>query len=143
MTEIVDTEMPANATDAQAMAQRLFRFMCWTVALSVIVSAAFAPWRVTAGLLLGGLLSLLNYQWLRTSMSAAFAISATRGVKPKLRVARFILRYLIVAAVVFVTYQLDFVSLTATLIGLCSFVVAALIEAVMQVYFTFIHREET
>jgi hypothetical protein len=35
------------------------------------------------------------------------------------------------------------VSLVATLVGLCSFVAAAMLEAFMQIYFTIAHREET
>ena len=53
--------------DPRAMERRIFRDMCVAVALAVAVSAPLAPWRVTTGLLLGGLLSLLNHHWLRTS----------------------------------------------------------------------------
>ncbi|MGH9908585.1 MAG: hypothetical protein ACRD8U_23750, partial [Pyrinomonadaceae bacterium] len=38
---------------------RIFRTMAAAVALAVIISFPFAPWRVTAGLLTGGLLSLV------------------------------------------------------------------------------------
>jgi hypothetical protein len=125
------------------MAERLFRLMTWTVAVAVAASAMLMPWRVTAGLFIGGALSLLNHHWMRTAISAAFALVANTGAKPKLRIARYIMRYLIVGGAVFAAQWLDIASLTAMLVGLCSFVVAALIEGFMQTYFVITHREET
>jgi hypothetical protein len=128
--------------DPVAMERRLSRTMIWTVALSVIISAPLASWRVTTGLLLGGLLSLFNHHWLRTSLNAVFS-TAQSGKRVKINAARYVLRYFVVAAVVAAAYALNLASLVATLVGLCSFVVAAMIEAFMQIYFTIAHREET
>jgi hypothetical protein len=131
------------STDASAMAERLFRVMIWTVAAAVLASAVLMPWRVTTGLFIGGALSLLNHHWMRTAISAAFALSADTGARPKLKIVRFITRYVIVGVAVAVAHWLDIASLTAMLVGLCSFVVAALLEGFMQTYFVIIHREET
>jgi len=133
----------ATVTDASAMAERLFRVMTVTVVVAVVASAVLMPWRVTAGLFIGGALSLLNHHWMRTAIGAAFALVADTGAKPKLKTARFITRYFIVGGVIAAAVQLDIASLTAMLVGLCSFVVAALIEGFMQTYFVIIHREET
>jgi len=150
MSEIVnssalDSKMSGEVAspDASAMAERLFRVMTGTVIVAVAASALLMPWRVTAGLFIGGALSLLNHHWMRTAIGAAFALVADTGAKPKLKIARFITRYFIVAASVFAAQWLDIASLTAMLVGLCSFVVAALIEGFMQTYFVIIHREET
>ncbi|MGH9945375.1 MAG: hypothetical protein ACRD9R_23735, partial [Pyrinomonadaceae bacterium] len=67
------------ATDDVALERRLLRGMCVSVALAVLVSAALAPWRVTTGLLLGGILSLFNHHWLRTAIGAAFGRAAAGG----------------------------------------------------------------
>jgi hypothetical protein len=146
MNEIADSDAldgEVASTDASAMAERLFRVMAWTVGVAVIVSAVWMPWRVTTGLFIGGALSLLNHHWMRTAIMAAFALSAEAGARPKLKVVRFITRYIIVAVAVAVASWLDIASLTAMLVGLCSFAVAALLEGFMQAYFVSIHREET
>ena len=130
-----------DGQDPAAMERRIFRGMCVTVALAVSLSALLMPWRVTTGLLLGGLLSLLNYHWLSTSVETIFGASAP-GVRPKFRVARFVLRYVVLAGTVALAYWLDAVSLAATLAGLCSFVVPALVEGFMQLYFAVVRREE-
>jgi hypothetical protein len=131
-----------RATDPVAMERRLFRTMCAAVAISVMVSLPLAPWRVTTGLLLGGILSLFNHHWLRSSLSAVFG-GAESGRRVKISAARYVLRYFVIAAVVALAYTLNLVSIVATLVGLCSFVVAALAEAVMQIYFAIVNREET
>ena len=144
MNEIVDNagRSALSATDPAAMERRLFRLMCVAVALAAIISAPVAPWRVTTGLLLGGVLSLFNHHWLRTSLSAVFSTAAS-GRRVKINAARYVLRYFIIAAVVATAYALDLVSMVATLVGLCSFVVAAMIEAFIQIYFAIVNREET
>ena len=120
---------------------RIFRTMVIAVALTVFGSIPFATWRVTTGLLLGGLLSLLNHHWMRTSVSAAFD-QASAGARPRIRLARYVLRYLVIGATVYVAYRLDIVSLPATLAGLCSFVAALFVEAFREFYFAIIRREE-
>lgn len=124
--------------DPIAMERRIFYGMWLTVAVSVFTSMLFWPWRVTTGLLLGGALSLLNHHWLRTSIAAALGNSS---VVPQLRLGRFVLRYFVVTSIVVAASILDVVSLVATLVGLCSFVVAALVETIMQLFFVIVHRE--
>jgi hypothetical protein len=115
--------------------------MVATTALAVGIAAFVAPWRVTTGLLVGGLLALFSHSWLKNSAAAAIRLSA-HGGRPEFRLAQFILRYVVIAAVVFAAYTLDVISLTAVLIGLSSFVVAMLVEALREFYFAIKQREE-
>lgn len=146
MKEVVDrtrgTAPGGTEEDPSAMERRIFRWMCVTAALAVLVSAPLAPWRVTTGLLLGGVLSLFNHHWLRTSVAAVFD-AAPAGARPKWKASRYILRYFVMAAAVIVAYRLDLVSLAATLLGMCSFVAASLVEGLRQLYFAITRREET
>jgi len=124
-----------------ALELRVFRVMMASVAVAVIVSTMFLPWRVTTGLMLGGALSLLNYHWLQTSIAAVFRVSAEQ--RPQVRVSRYIIRYFVVAGAAFAAYELRLVSLPAMIAGLCSFVPALFIEASRQFYFAIIRREES
>ncbi len=121
---------------------RLMRTMAAVAALAVSVSLPFAPWRITTGLLLGGLLSLLNHHWMRSSIAVVFDNALGRGTKPRIASVRYVLRYFVIFAVVYAAYQLHIVSLTATIAGLCTFVVALLVEAFREFYLAIIHREE-
>ena len=146
MSEVADSEARGPSEDAgedpRAMERRIFRGMCVAVALAAAVSAPLAPWRVTTGLLLGGLLSLLSHHWLRTSVEAVFG-DAPPGSRPKMKASRYVLRYFVVAAAVAAAHWLNLVSLGATFAGLCSFVPAALAEGLRQFYFAISRREET
>lgn len=145
MGEFVDsartTEAERRPEEPAAMERRMFRDTCVVAALAVAVSAPLAPWRVTTGLLLGGALGLFNQHWLRTSVAALFEATPA-GARPKLRVARYVLRYFVVAAAVAVAYWSEAVSLGATLAGMCAVVVALLAEGFRQLYFAIVHREE-
>ena len=125
-----------------AIETRVFFAMILTVGLAVIASAILAPWRFTAGLLLGGALSLFNYHWLRTSVAAVFNIDMA-AKRPRFKASRYILRYFVIGAISFAAYKLQLVSLPATLAGLCAFVPALFVEAGRQFYFAIIHREES
>jgi ATP synthase I chain len=124
-----------------ALELRVFRYMIASIALAVIGSTFLAPWRVTAGLILGGALSLVNYHWLRTSVAAVFNVSGTE--RPRIKISGYIVRYFVVAGAAFAAYQMRLVTLTALLVGLCAFVPALFIEALRQFYFAIINREES
>lgn len=144
MSEIVDSvEMGALAAREDArLERRLLRAMYGLIALAVAVSALFAPWRVTTGVLLGGVLALFNHHWLRGSLTAVFGERADAGKRPRLSAARYVLRYFVIACVVAAAYALNVINVPATLIGLCAFAAAVMVEAFTQLYFAIINREE-
>ena len=120
---------------------RVFRTMAIASALSVSVAAFIAPWRVTTGLLLGGVLGLFSHHWLKNSAKAAVKLSATGG-RPQWKLAQFVLRYVVIAAAVFAAYTLRLVSLPWLIVGMSTFVVAIFVEAFREFYFAIIKREE-
>jgi predicted secreted protein len=146
MTESADSarpEVPGHAgEEPRAAERRIFRDTFVAAAAAVAVSALLAPWRVTAGLALGGALALFNQYWLRTSVEAVFE-GASAARPPKLKAARYVLRYFVVAAVVFIAYKAGAVSLAATLAGMCAVVAGLLAEGFRQLYFAVVRREET
>ena len=126
---------------SNAINLRIFRSMAIATGVAVVVSAAIGPWRVTTGLLVGGLLALFSHRWLKNSAAAAIQLSVG-GATPRLRLAQFLLRYIVIAALVFSLLQLNLISLTATLAGMATFVVAIFVEALREFYFAIIQREE-
>jgi ATP synthase I chain len=145
MSEIVNsagTSPFADHDDGAALERRLLRGMCVALTLAVTISLPLAPWRVTSGLVLGGILSFFNHHWLRTSLAAIFGNAARGGKRPRLNAARYVLRYLVVGLVITTAYALNLVSIAATIAGLCSFAAAIMIEALMQLYFAIVYREE-
>ena len=121
---------------------RIVRSMACASAAGIVLTIPFVQWRVSTGLLLGGVLALLNFHWLSSSTSAALSVAA-HGAKPSIGLAHYVLRYAVVAVTVFVAFSLGLVSLPATIIGLSSFVAALFFEAFREAYLAIIHREET
>ena len=143
MNQIADSVNGAELRDSDDNLEgRLLLSMAVATAIAVIVSVLVAPWRVTAGLFLGGSLSLLNYHWLHTSVAAIFNIDLSVQ-RPHARSWRYLSRYFVVGVVVLVAYKLHLVALAATLAGLCSLVPAVFVEATRQFYFVIIHREDS
>jgi len=141
MSQITNSVSGEGLASDGALEMRVFRAMMASVGLAVIVSTMLQPWQVTTGLMLGGLLSLLNFHWLETSVAAVFNVSAAE--RPRVRISRYIIRYFVVATAAFAAYELRLVSLGAMFAGLCSFVPALFIEALRQFYFAIIRREES
>ena len=146
MNEGADSARPGGPDDAAGEApreavRRIFRDTFWAALVAVVVSAFLAPWRVTAGLALGGALALFNQHWLRTSVEAVFE-GATSARPPQMRAARYVFRYAVVAGLVFFAYHAGLVSLVATLAGMCAVVAGLLAEGFRQFYFAIVRREE-
>jgi hypothetical protein len=139
---MADKRIPGGIdwNDPVAMERRIFYLMCAINLVAVMLSAAYMPWRITAGLALGGVLAWLNHRWLRSSIAAAFRAVAT-GAKPNLSVTRYFLRYLVMAAVVTAGYWWDVISVPATLAALGSFAAAAMLEAFIQTVFIVVRKE--
>jgi ATP synthase I chain len=135
------SDTPVSIEVNHGLNGRVFRAMTVTTGLMVIVSLFFLSWRITTGLLIGGLLALFSHRWLKNSAAAALTLSIEGG-RPQLRLAQFVLRYVIVGAIVFAAYTLDLVTLPAILVGLSSFVVALFIEALREFYFAITKRGE-
>jgi len=142
MNKTVHSVIAGGAVREDELEKRIFRSMALAVMTAVVVSPFVGPWRVTTGLLLGGLLSLVNYRWLHGTGAAILHVDEA-GQKPRLRIWKHAFRYLVIAGAVFAAYRLNLVSLPATLAGLSSFVVALFVEAFRQFYFAVIRREES
>src|SRR5215204_1153858 len=73
------TQIPIKISGFAMLEFRVLCTMAIATALSVSVAAFIAPWRVTTGLLMGGLLALFSHRWLKNSARAAIQFSAVGG----------------------------------------------------------------
>ena len=155
MSEGADSARPRVPADAnpagpagpigeapREVVRRILRDTLVAAAIAAAASAFLAPWRVTAGLALGGALAFLNLHWTRTSVAAVFEAAAP-GARPRVTAARYVLRYFVVAASVAAAVWLDLVSLVAALAGMCAVVAALLAEGFRQFYSAIVSRGET
>lgn len=126
---------------------RIFRSI-WIVGLAG--AAAFWLWRGpgwAAGFAVGSALSALSFQWMKTAIntladtillgpspSKPGAVSKRRSAGA---VARFVLRYALIAVAGYVIFRSSVISLAAFFAGLFVAIAATLVEVAYQVYLSF------
>jgi hypothetical protein len=107
-----------------AVAGSLYGFM--------YVSASFG-W----GVVIGGILSFVNYYWLKHSLHVVFE-QAKRGERPAFAGSRYILRYFVFGLLLLFIYLTKTVSVAAVILGLASFAFAIVIEGFIRIFTSFI-----
>ena len=101
--------------------------MMGVIALAVLISAPLADYRVTLGLGLGGALALLNYRWLHASVRDILGVGSTKV--PPGTYLKFIVRWLVVAAVAWGANRTGHFDAVAIIAGLFAPALAVMLEA--------------
>lgn len=120
---------------------RILWIMAVILIIAVVGSLIFAEWRVTAGLILGGILSFINYYWLKFALRSVFE-NVTEGEKPKFLIGKYFLRYFAIGAVIFLVSLTKMISVVALVCGLLAFAAAVVIESFILVFIHISKREE-
>lgn len=120
---------------------RILWIMAIILIIATIASLIFATWHVTAGLIIGGILSFVNYYWLKFALHNVFE-KAVEGEKPRFLVGKYILRYFAIGAVIVLVYLTHIISVAAVIGGLLTFAAAILIESFILVAIHISKREE-
>jgi hypothetical protein len=113
------------------------RILSLTLALIVFGGAGYfiiAGWRGGCGFLLGGLISYLNFQWIKRTV---YALGDGAGGKPpRKRVAVFLgLRYLLLGLGVYAIVKFSEISLSAALVGLFAPAAAVILEILIELIY--------
>ena len=148
--DILPTEIPAEEKRLLAGVEpRIFRTI-WI--LAVVGTVAFWLWKGAGwagGFAVGAALSALSFQWMKTAIStiadaitvAAATASSEASHSPRSRsagaVARFVLRYALIALAGYVIFRSSVLSLAAFFAGLFVGIAAVLVEVAYQVYLGF------
>ena len=115
--------------------RRILIIMALVTVAGCVLGFAFGSARFGAGVLIGGILSFVNYFWLKGSLRSLFD-RTTGGESTGFLAAKYFLRYLAIAAVLVLFYAAFAVPATAMLLGLASFAFAVVIEGVLRIFTT-------
>ena len=121
--------------------RRILRTMAFVVLVGAISSFVFISWQLGAGFIIGGILAFLNYYWLKVSLKKIFD-KAISGENPRFLGVNYFLRYLGIAAVIYIVYLTQVISMVAVLLGLCVFAVAIVVEGLLRILSSISKREE-
>jgi ATP synthase I subunit len=122
-----------------AVERRVWRNIFAVIAISVVIAAIAADLKFMLGLVLGGALALLNYKWLHSSLRAILAVEHQKT--PPGTMIKFIVRWLVIAAVAWAANKTGYFDAVAILAGLFAPAVAVMIEAAYVAYKSMTTRE--
>lgn len=135
--EPVETE----ATLADLSHRRILILMGMLVVLGSLAGFIFVGTRFGSGILAGGLLSFVNYYWLKHSLKVIFEKAKT-GEKPHLFAFGYIVRYIVFGLFIGLIYLSQAVPFTALIAGLGSFAFAVVIEGILRIFTSVFYKRD-
>ncbi len=121
--------------------KRILTLMALAALLGAIAGFIFSGPSFGIGVLIGGSLSLVNYYWLKRSLKVVFD-KAIAGEETQFLAGKYILRYLAFGAVLTFVYLTKTVPIVAVLLGLASFALAIIFEAIIRLFNSFSNKKE-
>jgi uncharacterized membrane protein len=126
-------EEPRAADDLSH--RRILIIMAVLIVAGCVLGFTFASVSFGSGVLIGGILSFVNYYWLKASLKTIFARAAA-GDKPRFLAAKYFLRYLALGLILVFLYFAVSIPVTAMILGLASFAFAVVIEGILRIFTT-------
>jgi len=120
--------------------RRILILMAFAGLLGSIAGFIFGGQSFGIGVLIGGALSLVNYYWLKRSLKTVFEAAVEDG-QPQFLAGKYILRYLVFGTILTIVYLTDAVPVIAVLLGLASFAVAIIFEAIIRLFNSFSNKK--
>ena len=120
--------------DLERAIGRIFRLTLALTAGGAAVYFAIGGWRGALGFLLGGMVSYLNFRWLKRTV---YALGEAAGAKPpRARVAVLLgLRYLLLGGAAYAILRFSEISLTAAMVGLFAPAAAVILEILIELIY--------
>lgn len=131
--ENVTTEQP----DPTISPRRILWTMGVVAVLGGLAGFVFISQPFGWGILLGGILSFINYFWLKISLKKLFDNALAHGKSPKFLAVRYLARYVLLGAVLTLIFLTHTIPVVAVILGLLSFAVAVVIEGLIRIFLTF------
>ena len=130
-----DSEQTVDQTETvkELSHRRILAAMAATVVIGTLASFIFGSANFGFGFLIGGILSLINYYWLKKSLRGIFE-NAISGAKPRFLATKYFTRYAAFGVVLAIVYLTKLIPVVAVLLGLASFALAIIIEATARLF---------
>ncbi len=117
----------------------------WTMAVITVFGGLagfiFVSHQFGAGVLFGGILSFINYYWLKRSLRKIFD-KAVCGERPRFLAVRYFARYATLALILAIVFLTKIVPVVAVIAGLASFALAIVIEGFLRIFSSFFKNKE-
>jgi hypothetical protein len=141
MSEVTDNVTTEHETPAPISNQRILWLMAIVAIAGSLATYIFVSPMFGLGIFIGGVLSFVNYFWLKATLKRVFAETAGGEHRPRYSATRYFLRYIMLGAVLAVIFLTKTVSVGAVILGMTSFAFAIMIEALIRIFSGFLNKE--
>ncbi len=138
-SDYIQTEQPAPSAISH---RRILWTMGLVAAIGSLAGFAFVAWQFGLGVIFGGILSFVNYYWLKISLKKVFDNAVAHGEKPRFLVIRYFGRYATLGAILAIIFLTHSIPVVAVILGLSSFALAVVIEGLIRLFSTFFKSRE-
>lgn len=114
---------------------RILLVMAILSAAGSLLTGVFVSPRFGIAVLIGGVLSFVNYYWLKSTLRGIFE-KAVDGEKPKIYAFGYILRYIVFGLIIAFIYLSHIVPVAGIIAGLGSFAIAVVIEGFLRIFYS-------
>lgn len=117
------------------------RRILWAMAIIIVIgslaSFIFISRQFGTGVILGGVLSFINYYWMKVSLKRIFDNAIAHGEKPRFLAIRYFARYATLGAILTIVLLTETIPFLAVVAGLSSFALAIVAEGLISIFTTF------
>ncbi len=141
MSENSEPDVIVEEQVAPLSNDRILYAMVFVVGIGTVLGFVFKDWRFGLGFLFGGILSFINYYWLKASLKTLFE-TAAEGEKPPVSAGRYFWRYITIGAIILFVFLTKIVPVVAVVLGLISFAFAVMVEAFLRIFSNIFRQKE-
>lgn len=141
MSENSEPDVVSEETVAPLSNDRILYAMCFVVIIGTLIGFISVSWRFGLGFFLGGILSFINYYWLKASLKTLFE-TASEGEKPPFMAAKYFWRYITIGSIILLVFLTKIFPVVAFVLGLVSFAFAVMIEAFLRIFSNIFRQKE-
>jgi hypothetical protein len=126
--------------DYQLFERRLDRTNLIVIFLAVLAVAVLHSPRGAASLAVGGVISSINFRWLKQAVNHVIRQGGEHSVGPRV-LLQFAGRYALIGLALYVSIRFTILDLAFLLAGLLSYILAALLECIFEIGRTLTRRD--
>ncbi|MDQ2746225.1 MAG: ATP synthase subunit I [Acidobacteriota bacterium] len=142
MSEFPDSSQTIESAPPALSHRRILWTMAAVVVGGSVAGFIFVSRQFGTGVLFGGILSLINYWWLKISLKKLFDAVIAHGEKPGFLAVRYFGRYATLGVILAIVFLTQTIPIVAVLLGLASFALAIMIEGFVSLFSSFFKKRE-
>ena len=142
MSEFPDSRRTAEPLPPALSHRRILMTMAAVAVFGSAAGYVFISLPFGLGVLFGGILSLINYWWLKVSLKKLFDAAVADGTPPRFLAVRYFARYLTLGVILTIVFLTHSVPVVAVIAGLASFALAIVIEGLIRLFSSFFNGRE-